>query len=70
MEHARKRNAKIYAEILGYGLSADAAHITSPSENGDGAFNSMNNALIDSKLKSNDITLINCHATSTPLGKY
>ena len=68
LEHARKRNAKIYAEILGYGLSADAFHITSPNGDGDGAFNSMNNALASANLKPKSITNINCHATSTPLG--
>ena len=68
LEHAKRRNAKIYAELLGYGLSADAHHITSPSEDGQGALNAMRNALLDADLRPQLVTSINCHATSTPLG--
>lgn len=68
LEHARARNAKIYAELLGYGLSADAHHITSPSADGQGALGAMRNALCDAQLGPDQVTSINCHATSTPLG--
>ena len=68
LEHAQKRNAKIYAEIIGFGMSSDAFHMTAPPEDGKGAALSMANAISDSEINSNDIDYINAHGTSTPLG--
>jgi 3-oxoacyl-[acyl-carrier-protein] synthase II len=67
-EHARARDANIYAEIAGYGMSADAYHMTQPSEGGDGAMRCMLSALNDAKLNVQDIQYINAHGTSTPAG--
>ena len=68
LAHAKKRGAQIYGELVGYGLSGDAHHITAPAENGDGAFRAMKNALERSNLDCADIDYINAHGTSTPLG--
>ena len=67
-EHAKERGAHIYAEILGFGMSADAFHITTPPENGEGAALAMNNALLDASLDKSNINYINAHGTSTPAG--
>lgn len=67
-EHAKKRDAKIYGELIGYGLSGDAYHVTSPEPEGRGAFQAMSNALKRAKLNPGDIDYINAHGTSTPMG--
>ncbi len=67
-EHAISRNAKIYAEVIGGGMSADAYHITAPHPEGEGAISVMNNTLLDAGINSNEIDYINVHGTSTPLG--
>ena len=67
-EHAKARGAKIYAEIVGFGMSADAYHITSPPDGGSGAALSMQNAINDAQLTPSDIDYINAHGTSTPAG--
>lgn len=67
-EHAKARGAKIYAEVIGYGMSGDAYHITSPAENGDGGFRAMTAALKNAKINPEDVDYINAHGTSTPVG--
>ena len=68
LEHAKKRNAKIYGEVKGYGMSGDAFHITKPSEDGNGGYRAMEMALKESQLNVEDIEYVNAHGTSTPLG--
>jgi 3-oxoacyl-[acyl-carrier-protein] synthase II len=67
-EHAKARGARIYCELVGYGVSADAYHMTAPPEDGDGGFRAMRNALKDASLESTAVDYINAHGTSTPLG--
>ena len=67
LEHAQKRGAKIYAEVIGYGATSDAYHITSPAPNGEGGARAMKRAIEDAKIKPEEIDYINAHGTSTHL---
>lgn len=67
-EHAKKRGANIYAEVIGYGMSGDAYHITSPAEDGDGGYRAMKAAMANAGINPEDVDYINAHGTSTPVG--
>ncbi|MEQ9490991.1 MAG: beta-ketoacyl-ACP synthase II [Alphaproteobacteria bacterium] len=68
LEHAKKRGAKIYGEVVGYGMSGDAYHVTAPAEDGSGGFRAMKAALRNAKIDADKIDYVNAHGTSTPLG--